>query len=350
MDKETLTKIFSDYKPNCKESTCKQYATTLSKVAKDFNKDNDYLLDDFLDKPQEIFDYLKNKGLAKSSQANILNTIIIYMDAKSKNNSIYKQHKELLDEAINDVYNNGKPTQLQIDNWASFEEVATMLFKLDRLCDNPAKTTNTDWLKTLPYDEKWTHLEMEQVRLMLHIIMKYPSRNEYSSLRFVSWRNFKKQIFNGEPPKGNWILIRSQHQPELIISDYKTSDKYGIKRTKITDKFLISLLMNKYKQIGENYLFTYPKIGGHWKRHYVSQMLGKWTQKLMGKRISTTILYKIIIHDLGLSYDKALQQEDWDIAKKSAEKLKHFAKIRGHSFKVQKKVYHVPLADLDLQA
>lgn len=334
MDKETLKKIFGDYRPNCKETTINQYAITLSKLSDHFNKDNDYLTDDFLNSPQEIFDYLKKRGSARSTQANILSTIIIYLQSKGKDNEVYRKQKDLLDESIELHYNSGKPTELQIDNWIPLKDIDEMMLKLDRLCDEPLQ-------ENASYNENWTKKEMEQVRLLFHLLIKHPSRNEYGCLRFITWRNYKKMM--PLEIKDNYILIRSGKNPRLIISQYKTSKTYGIKEVEIKDRLLKRLINQKYKQIGENYLFTYSKQSDEkcWGRNYVSQMLGKWTHHLIGKRISSTILYKIIIHEIGLSYEQALQKEQWEIAEKMQGVLKEFAKCRGHSFKTQKKVYLV---------
>ena len=336
MDKETLIKIFSDFRPDCKEKTCKQYAMTLSKISKDINKDKDYNGDEYLENPQLVFDYLANKGSAKSTQANVLSTIIIYLDSKKRDTTPYKKQKYLLDESIELHYNSGKPTELQINNWTSLKSINDMVGKLDSLCDEPMG-------ENASYNETWTRKEMEQVRLLFHLLLKHPSRNEYGCLQFISYRNFKKLM--PQTIDKNYIVIRSGKDPQLVISQYKTQKTYGLKETFITDKFLKKLIMKTYKKIGQEYLFTYPKKqswGGCWSNNYVSQMLAKWTSQMLGKNISSTILYKIIIHELGVSYDQSLKTENWELAEKVKEKLQEYAKSRGHSFKIQKKVYHTP--------
>ena len=50
-----------DFNTKRKDITNDQYALRLSKVASDFNKDNDIITDEFLDEPQKVFDYLEGR-------------------------------------------------------------------------------------------------------------------------------------------------------------------------------------------------------------------------------------------------------------------------------------------------
>jgi hypothetical protein len=65
----------------------------------------------------------------------------------------------------------------------------------------------------------------------------------------------------------------------------------------------------------------------------------KYSKKLIGKSIGTTLLYKIVIKEAGLSYEEALKNDDNISAIKFNEILKKFAKTRGHSQHIQKAIY-----------
>ena len=65
----------------------------------------------------------------------------------------------------------------------------------------------------------------------------------------------------------------------------------------------------------------------------------RYSKKLIGKSIGTTLIYKIVIKEAGVNYSEALKNEDLISAIKFNEILEKFAKSRGHSQKIQKQMY-----------
>ena len=348
MDRETLKKIYGDFNPKRKDITNDQYALRLSKVASDFNKDNDIITDEFLDEPQKVFDYLE--GRPKSTIANILYSIIGYCEAKNKDKlaKIYRLKKEIADEGIKFDYSKNQFLGKQEENFISYDKVVAFVKKLDVLCDTPEKVGAN-------YHEEWEKKEMNNVRLLFRLYLLYPRRNEFGTLRFISWRKYKQVAKLGL--EENFIVMNARKAPMLSLSDYKTSKTYGTATHVITDKVLKKLIYQYYKDKGEGaYVFTLPKTNEPWKKYYVSQMLTKWSSLLTAKEseppvddkrtgesigysISTTLLYKIIVNEAEKRLDRSLSKEDFDGAVIFNDLLKDYAKIRGHKNSTQKEIY-----------
>jgi len=351
MDRASLEKIFADFKPSRKESSNKQYALRLSKVSEDFNKDNPELNDDYLNHPEKVFDYLQNKKgrndtpLPKSTHANILYSMIEYLDAKGKTELAekYRKRKEQIDEAIFEQYNSGALSDNQKHQFIPLKELIEMINKLDDIivCDS----FHSD------YTDPWTRHELENAQLLFHLYLNYPSRNEYGTLKFLKWNNYRKMrreatIARKKVLDDNYVVMKYDGTMLLSISQYKTADKYGIKETVITDPFVRKLLKARYSSHGETNLFVLPKTKTPWKRHTVSQVLTRWSKELCGKSISSTMIYKIIIHELSLTHKKEIHDENFVKAEEVAEILKKYAAIRGHSKMIQKKCYSVKKEEL----
>ena len=88
----------------------------------------------------------------------------------------------------------------------------------------------------------------------------------------------------------------------------------------------------------------------------MAQMLTKWSSRLtadirdppvfdgsgkrVGYKISTTLLYKIIINEAEKKLQRSLNEEDFDDAIIFNDLLTDYAKIRGHHKKTQKEIYN----------
>ena len=352
MDRQSLKKIFGDYNPNRKEITNDQYALRLSKLANDFNKDNDVITDDFLNEPEKVFDYLKEKP--KTTSANILYAVIGYLEAKDQDTlaKIYRLKKEMTDEGIKSDYSKKVFLGKQKDNYLPYEQVIRMVDRLDDLCDTPAKV-NASHL------DEWEKQEMNNVRFLFKLYLRYPKRNEFGTLKFISWMDYKKKAKLGLTE--NYIVMRTKHKPKLSLSDYKTSKTYGTLTYDVSDKVLKKLINQYYKEKGNGeYVFTLPKTKEPWKKYYVSQMMTKWSNRLtadvrdppvydgkgqpIGHKISTTLLYKIIVQEAEKKLQRSLNENDFDDAVVFNELLTDYAKIRGHHKKTQKGIYSKTLS------
>ena len=353
MDTQTLEKIFGDFKPQRNEASNHQYALRLSKVAEEFNKDNDVITDDFLNEPEKVFDYLSTKKgrggnpLPKSTHANILFSMIEYCQAKDRNILAmkYRKRKEQIDEAMFEQYNTGVLSDNQKAQYIPLKELIELVNKIDELCDCQEEHKS--------YLDAWSQQELRNVQLLFHLYLNYPSRNEYGVLQFIKWidyRNLRRDAASNNEKllKGNYVVVKSTGQMMLSISLYKTAHKYGIKETDITDPMCKKLLKERWVSFGkEGYLFTLPKTKGPWKRHTVVQALTRWSEKLVKKKISSTMIYKIIIEELGQEHKKLITDENYVKAEEVADLLSKYASIRGHSRPIQKKCYSMKAEEHD---
>ena len=330
MDKETLVKIFSYHNPERKDVTNKQYATRLYALSRAFDDDTD----EFLNEPEKVFDYLSQK--AKTTYGNVLYSIIGYLEAKDKDelSKVYRTRKEHVDEQIANNYQKNKFFGHQEENIISYSELVKFVERMDELVEKEDIASNAVYS-----NPESVMKETKMVRLLLRLYLRFPSRNEYSSLKFISLVNYKKLVRIGGEKEDNFIVMKSQGNPMLSVADYKTSKKYGVKVQEVDDKEVRLLLTKYYKEIGEEYLFTYTRSGKRWEKYYVSQMLSKWSKLVIGKNLGTTIIYKIIIQEASKEYKRALDDDDFYTSDHWRLLLSKYSKSRGHSRAIQKAVY-----------
>jgi hypothetical protein len=323
MDLQTLKEIYSNGNPNRKESTNHNYALRLSKLAQRFNDNTD----EFLKTPEPIYEYLQ--GRPKSTQANVVSSIVEYLnstDADKKLIQEYKNRKSVLADAVAENYNKNTFSPSQQENFVSSEEFNDYINQVSKYFEGLD-----------PIVHKSHYEEVRNVRLLLHLYKNYPSRNEYANLKFITLREFKKFKTN---EMLNYIIIRSGKNPLLSVGKYKTDKTYGLKQTEITDSMTKRLVKDHLRSRGYNYLFTLTKDPSKvWENHNLATILTKWSNHFIKKRISSTMIYKIVINDLGLKYKQLLDEGKIDEASALKTILNEHARIRGHQDTTQLNIY-----------
>ena len=346
--KGDLKKIF-ELKTERRESTNDAYSQRLAGLIKRFGlyKETTFENTDFLKEDQEgvlhwISAVPNNRKDAEGNyqlpsvqtQVGYLNPIIEYLKLIDEHSVAedYKKFKELCDDKLTNSYKNGEGiTKVQKSNIISYEDLVDYMRKID---EDILIYKNKGLLSA---NDNWILEDLETLKIILRLYVLHPSRNEYASLKFITLRDYKKI----KQPEFNYVVL-SQRKNFLSITNYKTSDSYGVKIIDITDKLLLRMLKSlkvKREKEGKENLFYLSKTGQPYDNHNISAIMTKYSKKLIGKSIGTTLLYKIVIKEAGLSYEEALKNDDNISAIKFNEILKKFAKTRGHSQHIQKAIY-----------
>jgi hypothetical protein len=244
----------------------------------------------------------------------------------------YTKVKKVIDDQIEKNYNyQGGLTQKQSENEVGYNELLDYADKLQKECE----ILNSKPLKS--HIDDWDIENMSALSILVRMYLCHPSRNEYASLRFISLVDYKKL----KQPELNYVVL-GQKKSFLSITNYKTSDRYGMKFSEIKDKPLIRMLKKwrqKKMEMAEDRLFITPKTGDQWTNDNLSALMTKYSKRLLNKNIGTTLIYKIVVKEAGINYSEALKNEDLVKAIKFNEILEQYAKSRGHSAKIQKQIY-----------
>jgi len=321
MDKETLLEYFLKNRPSRKFKTNEQYALRLSKLARD-SKQTDKI---FLQDTDFVFKALENKPV--TTKANILTAIIDYLLIENENPEVIKMYKERKQTNQDKYYQENEKGALigkQADNYVPYDELLSYYDKIEDEITKYKYETN----------DEYPSREYLNLRILLRLYLLYPSRNEYSNLELISLRDFKKIKYLMK----NYIVVPGRSAPFLSINEYKTSAKYKEKRTNITDPKLKQLILFHKKKFGLGNMF-HNQSGKQYDNVDISKLLSKYSKRYLGKSISTTLMYKIIIQKVGQQFHKALEEDNDEDAEKYRKELAEFARIRGHARNTQKQIY-----------
>jgi len=347
MDTTTLISVFAQ-KTSRRETTNKAYATRLSGLSKRFGKFKEESYNDwtFLQNKDEVIHFLtkmpngrkncegKECFPSPSTQIGNLNPIIEYLMLIGEHilAEEYNSVKKVIDDKLIKSYQKGNGlTKTQSTNIISYEDLIKYMDKIEeeiKICEAKPLKSHLD---------EWCLQELEYLRILMRLYLLHPSRNEYATLRFISLRDYKKL----KQPEFNYIVMGTK-KVYVSITNYKTSDTYGLKLNQITDKPLIKMLreLKKTRDIeGRDHLFYLTKTGRPWDNNNLCSVMTRISTKLIGKSIGSTLLYKIVIQEAGLNYNDALKNDDLVNAVKYDEILANYAKTRGHSQQVQKIAY-----------
>lgn len=223
--------------------------------------------------------------------------ILFWEEQRTKNNEIYQKEK---DEGI--------LPKGQEENMVK-KSVITKLIK----------KTKED-LKLKP------DKQLNQILIFLVNYSLYPFRNELATIKLGMIIDF-----NEEPEKykeGNWLIMSPKpYLLKYVFNEYKTAGKY--------EQRVIDIHNPSIRNLYKKFLKTYDiKIGEPvftlvnnepMNNLNLTKTLQRYTEKTIGKKISTTILRKIY-------YGSKYSKEDF-------EKLKEDAKIAGHSVHTAQNIY-----------
>lgn len=316
MNKENLTEILTKARPNAKDSTIKMYVSNLMKLMKLHDKDNL----DFLKSPSQIEEKLKD--LHYTTRRNYLNSIIVYLMAVEKEESLISQGHASLKE-FSDMRDNhsksleeqnatGIISDKQKDNFVDISEVNKMISEIGEEIKSKKLRKKED---LTPKDKT-----LIQIYTLFNIYTRIPLRNDVAGMETINKRAYNK-LSKSEKEEKNYLVI-NKNAMFFVLNKYKTSSKY--EELKIDIPKDLEKLLRQYIRInGMGVLFT-SSTGKPYSRNALSQLLLKTSKKYMDKSISSTMLRKIY---LSSKYAKVKEEMEKD------------SEIMGHSVKTQQSVY-----------
>tara|TARA_R110000737_G_C14575335_1_gene484755 strand:+ start:195 stop:1175 length:981 start_codon:yes stop_codon:yes gene_type:complete len=309
MNPNNLKETIHESRPNLKPNTIKMYEILLNKLKVLFDTD-DFK---FLKNSKKVEEKLKEK-LHYTSQRNYYNAIIILLNALDYDKDLIKEYQNMRDE-LNKKYEDdnasGKISDKQKANFVKIEEIHKMIKKMeDELRGKGYKK------KTLSPKDK-TLLQVYTI-FNIHIIL--PMRNDLSGAVAIMKKQYNT-LSSDEKKENNYLVVEKTNM-WFVLNKFKTQKKYEELRFDVP-KPLEKLLRMYLRVNGMGVLFT-SSTGKPYSRNALTQLLTKYSQKYMGKSISTTMLRKIVLSDKFIDLKK--EQED-------------MAKITGHSVETMNKVY-----------
>tara|TARA_R110000803_G_scaffold16888_3_gene46205 strand:+ start:8 stop:976 length:969 start_codon:yes stop_codon:yes gene_type:complete len=274
----------SKARPTLKTNTVKQYVINLKKLQKIYDTDN-Y---DFLKKPEDVMDKLSD--LHYLSQRNILNAVVVLLMALNSDEKYDKLLEEYgsLRDGLNDKYSDEQKSGIisdkQSKNFATTEEVFTMINKMaDEL--KPLKKKSKD-------DITKKEMQLLQAFVLFNIYARMPFRNDVAGMEAIQKRAYNK--LSEEEKKAKNFLVVEKNGLFFVLNKYKTAKKYEELDLPIEDPTLKKILRYYLKMNGMGVLFK-TSTGKALTRIELSKVLLKYSQKYMGKSISTTLLRKIYL-------------------------------------------------------
>ena len=306
-------------RPQLKTSTIKQYEQNLNKLKKMFDTDN-Y---DFLSDTDEVME--KIGVLHYTTQRNFLNAIIVLLLALNHDEKYDKLVEEYgkIRDGFNTKYEeeqqSGVISDKQSKNFATTEEITEMINQMG-VDLKPIKKKTVDQLTK---KEK----NLLQAYVLFTIYSKYPMRNDVSMMSSIFKREFNKKTPK-EKEDNNYLVIHKGGM-FFVLNKYKTSKKYEELRIEIEDKNVKKLLRYYIKMNGMGILFK-SSTGKPLTRIEISKTLLKFSERYMGKRVSSTLLRK--------AYLSGKYGGDGGL-KDQLEELKKDNKMMGHSQEVALDTY-----------
>tara|TARA_Y100001972_G_scaffold99754_1_gene123864 strand:+ start:943 stop:1911 length:969 start_codon:yes stop_codon:yes gene_type:complete len=301
-------------RPQLKENTLKQYVINLNKLQKIYDTDG-Y---DFLQKPEDVMD--KISDLHYLSQRNILNAIIVLLMALNhdeKYDDLLEEYGKLRDD-LNDKYSDeqksGVISDKQSKNFATTEEIFNMINKMAEDL-KPIKKKSKDNITK-------KEMQLLQAYTLFNIYARMPFRNDVAGMMAINQAQYKK-LSDEEKKQNNYLVVPSKGQIYFVLNKYKTSKKYEELDLPIEDPNLRKILRYYLKMNGMGILFK-TSTGKPLTRTELSKVLLKYSEKYMGKKISTTLLRKIYLSSKYGNMKKELEKDN---------------KVMGHSKQVALDTY-----------
>ena len=271
-----------------KLTTLKTYQVGIKKIFDMFNDGTITDNFDFLKDAKKIMDILNNEKLTTRKNRVGLILVLLGLD-KDKYEKAIEEYREIakkLRTEHDDFINKQEKTDKQEANWIDYKEYIKLLNKYRRIFKNH----NLIDAKVISKKQ----YQMLQEYIFLTMYKEYPIRNVYSSIKVIEESDYDEIR---EEHKGNWLVLRNGVPYEIIIHDYKTESKYGMKTIKLNKKrAIVNALKVWLKHNKSGHLFT--QLNDR-EKPYNTNAFTRFVQgifeKEYGKKIGTTLLRNIII-------------------------------------------------------
>ena len=303
IDSKNLVDDIKKSRPNIKENTIKQYEVNLRKLQKIYDTEG-Y---DFLSKPDDVMDKLKD--LHYLSQRNMLNAIIVLLMALNhdeKYDELLTTYGDLRDE-LNDKYSDeqksGVISDKQSKNFTDIESIYKMINDMAEDLKPIKKKSKDDITKK--------ESQLLQAYVLFNIYSRMPMRNDVAGMMVINQAAYKK-LSEDEKKENNYLVVPSKGNIYFVLNKYKTSKKYQELDLPIEDKDLRRILRYYLKMSGieKGGILFKTSTGKPLTRTELSKVLLKYSQKYMGKSISTTLLRKIYLSSKYGDMKKELEKDN----------------------------------------
>lgn len=305
-------------RPEAKESTLKQYVAQLTKLKKQFETDNyDFLLD--IESVNE-----KLKDLKFTSVRNAYNAIIVLLMALNFDNRYdtlienYSTLRDKLNQQYVDEQKTGVISDKQKDNFPTMDELQKLLGKLElEIRDKKLKSKR---------DMTPKEREILVVYTIFQMLIHLPTRNDMSDM-ILATPSYLKKTPNDEQMNYNYLLntTHKTNDMKLILNNYKTEKTYGTKEIEVPESLKRVLRMYiKATGVKTGQTLFLTQTGQAMSRNTISALLLRVSQKLIGKRVSSTMIRKAVLSD------------KFRVKNEEQQKMAHIA---GHDVATQNAVY-----------
>lgn len=302
-------------RPQAKESTLKQYVAQLNKLKKEFETDNyDFLLD--IESVNE-----KLKDLKFTSVRNAYNAIIVLLMALNFDNRYdtliqnYSALRDKLNQQYVDEQQSGVISDKQKDNFPTMDELQSLVSKLEiEIRDKKLKTKR---------DMTPKERELLVVYTIFQMLIHLPTRNDMSDM-ILATPSYLKRTSTDEQMNYNYLLNTTKNM-KLILNNYKTEKTYGTKEIDVPESLKRILRMYiKATGVKTGQTLFLTQTGQAMSRNTISALLLRYSVKLIGKRVSSTMIRKAVLSS------KFLEKNE------EQQKMAHIA---GHDVATQNAVY-----------
>jgi len=217
--------------PKIRDSTLKLYTRTLEKLKRDCEGDNLYK---FLKNPKKVLNCIgENHNTRKTKIVPIL-VMLRILDADKDILDVYKEAQMESVNAVNEAYKSGEKSQKQKDNWLSKEELEGIL-EMEEKEYEEMKEKSRGILKHNKYLDA-------QNFILLSLYMKYPLRNDVHTMKIILKSKWNK-MSKAKREEMNYLVI-NKAEGFLILNDYKTAGKYGMKKIDLGEE--LTDLINEF--------------------------------------------------------------------------------------------------------
>jgi len=351
--KEELKKLQGEYyaiiekdKPNLSSSSIQQYSRSLKKLYDIMVKNPDYNSTklDFLKNRENVKKAIEN--YSASTIRNYYTAIITILDTETNRDKATIRHYEDIVKSFNTQYKddnmNKEISEKQKPNFIKPEEVLELISRLQ-----------TAYSET---DDEQKRNNLEMGILAYKILYHHPIRNELATLQTIPLKEYKK-LTQEQKEKNNYLVVgtkrlfmarygfKTDKKKEYLNIQINIEDK-GLKRDifryikKLTNNEVFPLLSKKqekkwdiksqkgYEELNEEEKEQQQKLNkierDNYKKNALSTLLITLSKKYINKKLSTTILAKILLSHKHYDTIKSLEKD---------------AKSRGHSVATQSLVY-----------
>ncbi len=303
-------------RPKLKDNSIKMYELLLEKLQKMFGVEKEY---DFLKDVDKVKEKLS--AYHYTSQRNYYNAIAVLLMALNSE----KEYDELIEEYLNlreelnakykSENESGVISEKQKNNFVPFEDIKKMIKSMEK----EIKFRNLKKKESLSIQDR----ELMMAWCIFNTLLRMASRNDMAGQKLITKTMYNK--LSDEDKKNTNYLLKEKGGMTMIVNQYKTSAKYGEKLIDVP-KELVKIFNVYIKVMGikaGDVLYTNSK-NTPLNRNQISQLLLKYSQKYLGKNISTNMMRKIVAtHEVG----------------EQSQKMKDLADKMGHSVSVQQLVY-----------